>query len=244
MSLIIDLILILVFIMSIISGYRKGFVRSVMNIVAFTAAFLCGWLFTPALGTYYKEHIVLDGIAGKVSEAINSVVNSGIGSLGLDTLMAEKPDAFTDIISRFNVNIYDVEKYYSARSDLLPETAANKVSEFIADPIAAAASNILAFVTIFFAVIIVLKIATFILDLIFKLPVLNAANRVFGLLLGIVCGFLYVSVLIKIYAAVSPVIGSVFPEIYVRGISGSSMLVNLLKDFNIFNKLDANFMIN
>lgn len=59
MSLILDGILLTVIIISIISGIKRGFIKTIMSFVSIIVAIFCGWMFTPQLAEYYNEHIFL-----------------------------------------------------------------------------------------------------------------------------------------------------------------------------------------
>ncbi|MCL2518277.1 MAG: CvpA family protein [Oscillospiraceae bacterium] len=229
MSVLIDLLLLAVFVLCIVSGVRKGFVYSVMNFISFIAAFVCGWLFAPSLGAYYKENIFIT----RISETISDMLHSLLGTSSFETLFAEKPSAFTELITRYNTDITQLETFYSKQVNV----SVQSVSDYIADPIATGISNFLAFLTIFLGALILLKILTIFLDMVFKLPVLNAINRTFGCILGIFCGFLYVSLIIMLLVAVSPTLTALNPEVFKPSTIENSMLLNLFKDINLFSIL-------
>jgi len=229
MSVLIDLLLLGVLALCIWSGVRKGFVHSVMNFISFIAAFVCGWFFAPALGAYYKENIFIE----KISQTISEMLNSLLGTSNFEKLFAERPTAFTELITRYNADITQVETFYNRQVNV----SVQSVSDYIADPIATGISNFLAFLTIFLGALIILKIVTIFLDMVFKLPVLNAVNRTLGLLLGIFCGFLYVSLIIMLLVAVAPMLSALNPNVFKPSTIENSMLLNLLKEINLFSIL-------
>lgn len=237
MSILIDLILVVIISMSIFSGYRKGLIRSVMNLVTFIAAFVSAWLFYPVLGNYYKDNIFLSKITQIVQDAFSALIHNGIDTIDLETLFNDKPQAFTDIISRFSANGLNIENYYSEQIEQGARNITENISSYIADPIAVTLSNILAFITIFFAVVIILKIFTFLLDIIFKLPVLNTLNRALGLGLGAICGLLYVLVISTILKAISPALEVLLPDIYNSSMISNSIIIGLSDRFNVIENI-------
>lgn len=232
MGIIIDLLLAAVVIVSVWSGVKRGFVRSVMNLITFAAAFFCSWFFTPSLAAVFNERFLLDKITAGVSSSINPLISSGVESLSLSNLFAEKPEAFVGIINRYGADIGALQAYFNSLTGGADEVA-DKISARIAEPVSFGLSEVLAFVAIFFGVAIILKIAALILDAVFSLPVLNAFNRVAGFILGAVCGLAYVWVMGVALIAALPFLAMLFPEIFGRVAQEGSYLLNFIKNLNI-----------
>ena len=223
MNLVIDVILILIIVCAVISGIRKGFISSVMNMITFAAALICGWNFYPKLGAYYKDHIVLGRITNEISSHLSSLTDNAF-----ETLFQDMPAALTDLTDRFGIDIGNLETFYNSKSAV----GTNELSSYIANPIAENISNILAFATIFFGVIIILKIVTVILDLIFKLPVLSTLNRICGCILGTFTGALYSALFSAVLSLLSPILTALIPDIYSKGMIDSSVFVSLIQKLN------------
>jgi Uncharacterized membrane protein, required for colicin V production len=230
MNFIIDIILLLIIVCCIVSGVRKGFIHSIMNVITFVASLICGWQFYPILGEVYKKRIFLSRISDEIRHGISSLAGTSF-----DSLMNDMPEALTQIAERFGIDITSLETYYLTQMPASSE-ATQSISTYIADPVATSISNILAFVTIFLGVTIILKIVTLILDLIFKLPVLSTLNRICGFLLGIFNGILYASIFAMVLATLSPVLTTLIPEIYNSGMIDSSGFVTVINKLNIAPK--------
>mgnify|MGYP004476025385 CR=1 FL=1 len=97
MSLFLDFIIVLVFVLCIITGVRRGFIRSVMGIVIVVAAIIGSIKFTPKVAEYLNKNYITPGITSKVEKSIDSVVN-GVESVDLKKLFSEKSKALTDIL--------------------------------------------------------------------------------------------------------------------------------------------------
>lgn len=234
MSLILDGILLTVIIISIISGIKRGFIKTIMSFVSIIVAIFCGWMFTPQLAEYYNEHIFLRQMSESVENAINSLLNNGLETVNLSSLFTEKPQAFVDITDRYSADISSLESYYQLQLSNGEENLTEKLSLHIAEPLADILSSALAFLTIFIAVILVLKILTIILNTLFSLPGLNFINRFCGLLLGGICGLLYAFVLSYIFSMAVPALASIFPDIIAADAAQKSVLIELFEKYNIF----------
>lgn len=243
LSIVIDIFFIVIICLTVYSGISKGFVRTVMNFFTFVAALICGWQFSPILSEYYYENFFFKNITESAHEAITSIIGKGAVSLGLDTLFNEKPQALIDVAGRFNTEVDLLEeRYYALLNNGVSDTV-NAVAKFMAQSISEMLSDILAFLTIFLGVVILLKIVTLILDLIFKIPVLNFANRFFGALLGIFCGALYVWVFSIILTNLVPVLTAVFPESFTPAMIENSILLGWFNEYNLLTFIREFFTI-
>ena len=234
MSIAIDLLILLIIFGSIVGGIRKGFVRSVMDFVTFIAAIICAWAFAPILADFFSDSYFMQRITASVTDAIDKVIGGAASPITLDSLFAEKPAAFVDIIDRYSANIAEAERFYNAQVATGVQNAADKLSEFIAGPVASAVSNVIAFVVIFAAVSLVLTIIAVILDAVFKLPPLNTLNRVFGFMLGAVCGLLYAWAASMVLYAALPSLTALWPEVFASSLLDNSILLGIFYEYNIF----------
>lgn len=240
MGIVIDLILLITVIIAVISGARKGFVRSAMNIISLLCALISGWYFYPALGAKYYDNIFIKYFSDDVLNSIEDIVNAGIEKIDISTLFTEKPAPFLDILSRYGVDISGIENAYNALVNAGAQNVTETISTRIAEPVAAGLSNLLAFLTIFVGVIIILKIVTFILDLIFKLPVLNALNRAAGIVFGLICGGCYAYIFAAIIITAIPILITLFPDVFNDKTAASSVILSFLAKYNVSDVLKLN----
>ncbi len=242
MSLLFDILLIVIFLLCIYTGVKKGFVHSVMSFVTFIAAFLSAWKLSPGLAVFYRENIFDEKLTRTVSDAIGTILHNGLGTLGLENLFADKPQAFMDIVNRYHSSITELENYYNMQVASGSAALEKRVSEYIALPVSEILSSALAFLTIFAVVTLVLSLISALLDAVFKLPVLNALNRIMGFLLGAVCGILNVWAVSLVIKALVPVLGALFPQLFRAELFENSMLFNLIYEFNPFVYLGMDWL--
>nr|MBQ4319135.1 CvpA family protein [Clostridia bacterium] len=237
MSIIIDILLVAIIVIGVAVGVKKGFVRSVMNFVTFIASFICAWQFTPILAEYYCNSHIMSKVTGAVSDAISAIIGNGVSAVTLDDLIAEQPPAFSDIVNRYSASIEELERFYYNQTASGAEAIQHSVSEFIAGPVAETLAVVLAFLSIFLGVTVVLTLAAAILDLIFKLPVLNTLNRVLGCMIGAFCGLLYTWAAAIVLVAVIPSLTALYPEVFSESLFENSILLNVFYDYNPFRYL-------
>lgn len=236
MALIIDLLLLAIIGACVYSGYKKGFISSIVNLCSFAVSFLCGWYFSPPLAEFLKDKLFFDNIRDGVADAIGKFIGEGVGNIDVSSLFSIKPEAFLKFTDRFGIDISELETYYSS-SDIGGGATeiTNDLAGFIATPVTDLIAAVCAFAIIFFGITIILKLASGVLNMIFNLPVLKFANRFFGVILGIGCGLLYAWITCCILANLIPALESLYPEWVNMSILNSTIIYNLLNGVNIMD---------
>ncbi len=232
MSILFDLILIVTAAFCIISGVRRGFVRSVINIVTLVAAVICAYMFMPAVSAYLHEQFIEASISAPIEEELSTM--AGGDESGLAQLFADSPAALSELVGRYNTELADLVAYYE---DAVMEGAQEmftSLSRYISDAAAKTVSDVSAFLIIFLAVVLVLKIAGWLLDLVFKLPVLSTLNRTLGLVFGLICAFLYMSVLSVVIVNAIPALTSVYPEQFASASVENTLVLKWIYEYNVF----------
>jgi len=229
MSIVLDIILAAVIIITVFNGWRRGFIKTVMGLATFLVAFFGGIYFTPALAEVYYERIFSGKIADGIANAIDSIIQNGSQMLDISGLFEQQ--AFIDIANRFNIDIAELESHYAANA---ADVAATDISRRIAEPAAQALSSICAFITLFVVIIVVLKLLTYIIDAVFKLPILKGLNRFFGFLIGCALSLLYAWLLSMLFVTAVPWLAAVFPEYIYPDAALSAPLTMFFYNNNLF----------
>ncbi len=186
MSLIIDFIIIAAAVAAIYLGIVRGFIKSVMHFVSLILALIAVVVFTGPVSEWVNERFVGERVSEITEDSLSGIVDAGVEKLQLEKVFEDRPDALLNVTERFSVDIDDLVSYYSDfLTDLAESAAIDELAAKLADPTAAALSTVAAAIVIFIVALLALKLITFILDLIFRLPVLNKLNTFLGFLFGI-----------------------------------------------------------
>ena len=235
MNFLFDVIIIAIIVFTVYRGVSKGFVKAFMNLISLVVAFFAAYYFTPTLATVYNEHIFSEAFCTKVSEVITSVVQKTGDAFNLEKLFNDMPESFSGLLERFGANIGELKSTY-ASSDATAQTL-DSLAETIAEPISVSASNALAFLSIFVGALIALAILTWIIDLVFKLPILKTANKFFGFVLGCVCALVYAYIFSEFAVILINAGVAYFPEVFGANIVENSILLKCFSGFSIFNMI-------
>jgi len=232
MNLILDGILLLICAASIILGAKRGFIKSVMGVCTLIAALFVAYAFTPPLADIIEEQPFMRSISGSITETIKSLSENDGGSYDLKRLFDEMPDAFQQIIDRYDAD----EEQLTEAVEVQPEAEEGDVtllSDLIAEPVSNAIAGVLAFLALFVASVIVLKLLTWILDLIFQLPVLKTANSMLGFLFGVLAALLWAWVLSSLAVTLSDAMSSISPELFPEDLVEHTILVKFFSSFRL-----------
>lgn len=233
MSLIIDIIVIAVFAISLLSGLKKGFIRSVMFTVVVVLAFIGAQKLSPDLAKFYNEKFIEKSVVNLVNDSIEDLLSDKVN---IDTLMNDKEPAFLKVLDRFGVSHGDVEEHLNKSDDDMTENSKLKsISEFIGKPIAKGISKGAAFVTLFICLLIVLFVIAFVVSLVVKLPVLKAADKLLGGILGAISGILIAWGLSVAICSLMPHLSVVYDDVFSPSVIDNSVIVKFLGNFNPFN---------
>lgn len=223
MNFIIDILLVAVFALCFISGWRKGFIKTVMNLITFLAAGIGAYFLYPYPSDYMYDNIFMP----KISSLIEDSILSGGAGQTLAELFNKKPAFFVDIVNRYST-VPEVESYYNADNTV----TVGDISDFMADSLARTLSNVLSFILLFILLLIALKIITYIADKLCKLPVLHGTNTLLGIICGAVLGFVTVWLGASVIAGVLPSLHSAFPEVFEKDLFEQTYVLKWLYYFN------------
>lgn len=208
-SLIIDLVAVLVLLVFVILGAKKGFVLTLCGLLAIFVAFIGA---TFLANTFSGQ--LADVIRPTIESHIDGVLTKAIQQSSGGTMAGQvaKPEDLSlnnvlEVLQSSDVYRSLAESFQNAVSDGLANvagSAAKSVSDYVSRELARAAIFFLGFVLI----LILWTLLSHALDLVAKLPVLNTFNRTGGGVIGAVKGFLILCVAAWLLYTVTGVITS------------------------------------
>ena len=224
MGIVIDIIILVICGIVIFKAWKAGLIKSVMGLVTGIVSFIAAYSFSPVLGDHIYEKYALKTISNGIAKTLESLSQTAAGTFDLSSMVKEMPDSLVQIIKRYAVDSGKLEEMCSGIKEGTSETVAS-VAEYIAAPIADTLSGAVAFIILFIGVFVILSLLTFIVDLIFHLPVLNGTNKTLGLIFGIVEALIIAFLVSNVAAAVITSLGSVDSSIFgAHAVEGSFVM--------------------
>jgi len=189
MSVALDVIILIVALTVIVADTKKGFVKSFMGLISTAVAMLLAYAFTPWLSAVFRGRLVLEDIATGISSTLKSLTASEDGTFNLEKLFSS--ETYFEIAQRYGAKTEELKEVISGKTAADAETV-DSLSDLIAAPAATLISNALAFLVIFIGFLLLLRLLTYLMDLVFSLPVLHTANTALGFVFGFLSAFLLV----------------------------------------------------
>lgn len=237
MSLILDVILIAIFAAYVIFAAKKGFIRTLLELVAVVAAIFLSFQFSPVI-----SQGVYDGVVEKqIVTAIEEKIDENVDSLSI----TEKANAVIDSIPEFAVSFataagVDVSNIKEQISSQKIDSAniAQNLADTIAEPIVTGALTVLIFIVLSIVLSVVLKIAAKYISKLFNVPIVKSLNKTLGGVFGAVKGAV---TLLIICAALRFIFGSGESELSIA--VNESFVVGLLDKINPLMDILKEFIV-
>ena len=200
-ALIIDAVIIVIILINVFFSAKRGFVRTVVELAGFVAAFLIAASVSQPLAEITYDKMIGPSIVSKVSEA-SSNANDEISSQIIgenESVLSEVWDALPEIIknnsSEFGIDKSALEE--TIRSYTTVETAeyAQKVSEDIVKPIMSKLIAAIYSIVIFITVGLLAKLLARLVNKVFSISLIGKINAILGGVVGLLKGGITVFIL-------------------------------------------------
>lgn len=217
-SITIDLLLIAVFAAAVHRSYKRGFVDAVSGLLSLVGAYIAAGMFGFVLrGFLYREvfsPLVTDAVGRALSDAAASVTTSLSDALASLQTQAER---LTHIADGLGIRIpIDGALPQSVEDPAALGVLTGELTASAAQPIAEALSSAAAFVILFAAAYVILRIVFGALDLVMHLPILRTLNRAAGGICGVLLGAGYAFLAARLLSLILGILvtnGTLPPEI-------------------------------
>lgn len=175
MGIVLDLILALIVVVCILLAVKKGFVRSLIEVVGYVLAIIIAFSVSGIAANYIYDNVIDEVVVETVSTAIEENSEKALEAL---------PDYLTVLLEQAD---FDIESLLNTNdSDAL--NVAKHASDNILRPLAVGILKTVISVVAFLILMIIVKLLAKAINSMFKGAVLGTANKVLGMALGGVKG--------------------------------------------------------
>jgi len=205
------LVVIFLVVMAIV-GLKQGLVKMVFSLVSLVLTIILTIIISPYVSDLLLEHTGLyDAAKEKTCGFIETMVDAMEAEAGESKTIDELPlpEAIKELLHENNN-----EESYSI-------LGVDNLADYIGAYVAGIVVNAVAFIATFIVLFIAIKLLVLLLDLISKLPLINGVNKIAGVALGLVEGFIILWVLCLLVTSVA---GSEFGRTLLNMIDDSAFL--------------------
>lgn len=194
MNYVLDIVLILIVLISAIISAKKGFVKTLIELVGFVLAILVAFSASSVIANYIYtnmvEPVAVDSISSAISNAEKNILES-----------------VPPYISFFANKAGLTNESILSAGGTSPNEIAIAITETAIKPIAINIIKFIASLIIFVALLIVVKLIARLINSLFKGAILGTANKILGSILGIAKGCVYAFIFSIICALVVTISG-------------------------------------
>ena len=232
MHIALDLILVLIIVAIVLTSYRRGFVASVLSLASVIISSVAAWIFHAPLADYISSTFLAAPFTDAASEKIHSFSSGG----DLDALFREMPSEFSSFLTNNQIDSSVVSDEYTS-SGINGSEYVDVLAQRIGSALAYLASCAIALILIFAVASIVCGIISVFIKALFKLPILQTANKILGLVLGIAAALIFAWIFSHCAVTVLNAVSVLYPDTVQEGTVESTILVKLFSSINPFSLL-------
>ena len=208
MSIILDIATIAILGICIFLAYKRGFIRTVIDMVGKIAAFIAAWIFASPVANWISGAIIAPAMERGMVNNIRDHLGVPVDTVDIHRLFADMPTFIRNMLNTFNTTPDEVIAALGPGSgDAAGEYLIEDIARVIVGPPARAISYVIAFILLFVVFLIAIMIVSRLAGFFNEIPILRGINRTAGLLLGALNGVILVFVLSFAMSHVLPYIG-------------------------------------
>lgn len=172
--------------LSVVLGYFRGFIKTILSMVAVVLCVIVAKEYCDAVAAWLSRTYVHPALVSAVSNAISTNLSGGA-----QAILNAVPGAVTQAASAAGVSVSALVEGIST-ADVTP--VAERIATAAEQTMLGGLLQAAAFVALFLALRLLAGILIFIIDIAFKLPVLKTVNRAVGAVFGALKGVVWVLV--------------------------------------------------
>lgn len=228
MSILLDIILIAIFVVYIILATQKGFVRTVLELVATIAAVFLAFQFSPIIAQSVYDGFVEEKIVSTIEENAGENIDTLTVGEEINAVIDSIPDFAISFASSVGVEVSDIKEQASSIK-IDTDNISQSLADEIAEPIVTGALTVIIFIILYIVLSVALKIAAKYISKLFNIPLVKSLNQSLGGVAGAIKGAIS---LVVICTALRFIFGD--SESEMSTVVDESFVVGLLEKINPF----------
>lgn len=186
MSWILDGIIVLLVVIAVILGYKRGFISTAVQLAGYIFAFLIAL----SLSTTVAEFTYDRFIGEKITESVNTAFSENAGSTVSEKVdgMLETLPAFLQTALSENQEVQDALANIENKTENTITAVTETIVEQILRPVVVALLRFVVFLILFLLLLLVVKLLSKLVKPLTKLPLIRQVDGTLGIVLGAING--------------------------------------------------------
>lgn len=207
MTYIVDIIILVIFLITVIASYKKGFFKSLFDLIGTLVAIIAARILSSSLAPQGFDMFIKEPARLTLTNSLGTVGTTDYGTQ-VESAINSIPDSLNGIMSFIGIDKEAILNEVSS-SELAQGNLVDNIMQSIVTPVGTAIIQFLLFVVLAIVITIVLKIVVKLLDFIItKLPVVKSLNKGLGIVIGALRGIIAVLIISMLMGVVVSFIGN------------------------------------
>ena len=209
-SFVVDIIIVLIFALSIFIAYKKGIVSVVYGIASWVIIFILVFVFYKPITNIVVDKTEFDEF---ISEKIEKNLESSFEDENV--LSEENSNISSSFINIINEYVLEAE-----------EKEADNIADYVANEISYDVVSGVVMIVLFVIAKIIMLLLQYVLEFIVSLPLIRSFNKTAGIVYGVVRAFLLIYIILAILSLVSPLLADTNVILFIKSSNIGSIFYN------------------
>ena len=198
MAYILDLIVLAVVAVTVFLGYRRGFIRTIVQLVGCVAAFALALSLSATVSTYIYDDLLRDGLHEKIETAWNDTVVEGAANT-----VTEQVESVMENLPSFFTATLDADALVEGITGSVGNTdTGTAVADYLVNdmlrPICVAILRFVSFLVLYLVLMLVIRLLEKLITPLIKLPLIRQTDGTLGAVIGLFKGIIFALVAVTI----------------------------------------------
>ncbi len=240
MSILIDIILIAIFIVSAYFALKKGLIGTLFSLLGTVVAIVLAVMLSSPVSGFIDNEFVNPSVKQYIMEAVDSSsvgksYEEALNSIDVASQIEKMPTELKSVLELAGIDTNDIISAANSITDN-SNSAKDELINRIAAPISGTISRVIALIVLFIILSIGLWVVAKLLTAVFNaLPLAGTVNKVGGLIFGILRGFIIVFAVSVLFSAVSKSVDPDSNSFFSKKTIDSTIVLNTVLDMNPIN---------
>ena len=229
MNYILDILLIAIAALIIFRAWSKGFSSSFLSLASFVISAIASWVLHPPLASYLDKAILNKPIVELISNKITQLAESG----DTQTLFSDMPQSFKQFLDSFGIDPTKIEGDFANSTQSATEFVTNLATD-IASSLSYLISCAISIICIYLITMLICIILSLIIKKIVKLPVLHSADKILGLIIGVISSSFFLWMTCNVLALIVNGLFAIYTDNQIVSAVQNSFVIKIFSSFNPF----------
>ncbi len=198
MAYILDLIIVAVVGITVFLGYRRGFIRTIIQLVGCVVAFALALSLSATVSNYIYDDLLRDGLHEKIETVWNDTVVEGAA----DT-MTEQVESVLETLPSFLTATLDTDDLVDGiQASVGNADTGTAVADYLVDemlrPLLVAVLRFIAFLILYLVLMLLIRLLEKLITPLIKLPLIRQTDGALGAIIGLLKGIVFALVAVTI----------------------------------------------